>query len=671
MKRTRKGPGTSAPPSSVESDLMEGPVAADPDRLRQSEIIDHGPTETALLDRQTLVREIAENLREVLWIVSPDWNQVLYVSPSYAHLWGRPCEDLYLNPRSWLDAVQEEDRPELVSEIDRVAREGLSELAPTEYRILRPDGSVRWVRARGFGVHDQEGRVGRVVGIAEDISEQKKIEEALRKGKDEYQVLAENLPGLVYRIHLQDRNRMQFYNRMLEPLTGFTTSELKSGDLCSLGSLIVPEDRPRVIDEVSDAIEVGRPFELSYRLRHKDGDIRYLIDQGRPSHDENGRALYVDGFVFDVTERTREQERLHEREAQLRAFFDASGVYMSLVGLESDDLIYVRPNETMAEFFGLTAAQLTGKRCRELGISEATLAGWMEMFNESRTTGKPVTLDYVFEMKGQRHWCHGTISPIAATSSELPLFALAAVDITTRRRAEQALRESEARFREVLESSLDASYRRNLRTDHYDYMSPVFEQIGGFKPEEMIRLDTKSTLELVHPEDRRAVVQELERTLAGGSGFVEYRFQTKDGSYRWLGDKIRVVTDAEGSPLYRVGVVRDITHRKEVERALLEAKQELEERVRENGRTRASSRPACPPGVGADPCRTARASATGPNTARSPPATPGGCEVRTGRAQPTHWSRVRTNRRAGRETAERIDQYGPVPDCRSLTAHPP
>ncbi|MFZ0426975.1 MAG: PAS domain S-box protein, partial [Acidobacteriota bacterium] len=332
---------------------------------------------------------------------------------------------------------------------------------------------------------------------------------------------------------------------------------------------------------IEAAVRTGEAFEVQYRLRHRSGDIRSFSEQGRAILDEGGRPLFIDGVIFDVTDRQHQQERLREREAQLQAFFDSNAVLMSIMALAEDNLVFVRPNETMAAFYGMTARELTGKTCREIGVAEDVIAFWLERFRKIHRTGQPLTLEYDFARDGVQRWYHGTISPIATHSSPLPLFALATVEITERRRAELALRESEGRFREVLETSLDASYRRDLQTGKYDYFSPVFQDIADYTPEEMSGLDTEATLALVHPEDRPAVIEELEKALESEVGFVEYRFRSKSGDYLWLGDKIRVVRDAQGVPLYRVGVVRDITHRKQVEEALIQAKTELEERVRQ------------------------------------------------------------------------------------------
>ncbi len=146
------------------------------------------------------------------------------------------------------------------------------------------------------------------------------------------------------------------------------------------------------------------------------------------------------------------------------------------------------------------------------------------------------------------------------------------------RRAE-ALRQSEQRFQAVLENSLDAAYRRNLRNDHYEYLSPVIEQIVGFSPQEMTRLPTEQVLARVHPQDRERVRRELAEAETAGMGTIEYRFLCKDGTYCWLADYFVVQKDEEGRPLYYNGSVRNITGLKQAQEDLQDLTRTLEVKV--------------------------------------------------------------------------------------------
>lgn len=151
-------------------------------------------------------------------------------------------------------------------------------------------------------------------------------------------------------------------------------------------------------------------------------------------------------------------------------------------------------------------------------------------------------------------------------------------ELELRRKTEKELANSEERYRAVCENLLDVSYRRNLQTETYEYISPVVEQVLGFSPEEMSMMSDHDLFEHVHPEDLPSVQYRLEEGNRSGKGKLEYRFRTKNGQYIWLADFFTVQMDDSGAPLYRGGMVRDITERKyaEIERdsVLLESEEQ-------------------------------------------------------------------------------------------------
>jgi PAS domain S-box-containing protein len=151
------------------------------------DITDRLRAEAVLAESEQRFRQLAENIKEVFWMADPQTTEILYISPAYEQVWGQSCEGLYEQPRSFLDAVHPEDRERVrVAALEKHSR---GEATDEEYRVVRPDGSVRWVRDRGFPVTGANGRVYRMVGIAEDITEKKRAEEALREAdrrKDEF-----------------------------------------------------------------------------------------------------------------------------------------------------------------------------------------------------------------------------------------------------------------------------------------------------------------------------------------------------------------------------------------------------------------------------------------------------------------------------------------------------
>lgn len=141
----------------------------------------------ALRESEERFRQVAENIKEVFWVTSADRTQVIYVSPRYEFVWQSSCQQLYNQPMSWLDAVHPEDRERVYAAREKHRGQEYEQ----EYRIVRPDGSMCWIRDRGFPVKDETGQVYRLVGIAEDITVRKLAEEEICKALQRERELSE------------------------------------------------------------------------------------------------------------------------------------------------------------------------------------------------------------------------------------------------------------------------------------------------------------------------------------------------------------------------------------------------------------------------------------------------------------------------------------------------
>lgn len=152
-------------------------------------------------------------------------------------------------------------------------------------------------------------------------------------------------------------------------------------------------------------------------------------------------------------------------------------------------------------------------------------------------------------------------------------------DVSEQKQLEEELRESRERFQAVLEHSLDVAFRRNVQTKQYDYLSPVIEQMTGYSVDEVTAMNSEELTDLVHPEDRTRVASEVEQASRVGSGKVDFRLRKKERGYLWVADFFTVQKDPAGNPLYRTGVLRDISSKKLVENALKEKQQVLSEKL--------------------------------------------------------------------------------------------
>lgn len=188
----------------------------------------------------------------------------------------------------------------------------------------------------------------------EDLLEHKQVGQKLKESELAYRMLAENLPGIVYRVFLQENNRMHFYNKAAQDVTGYTMEELVPGKVCAIDPLILPDEREGMIAEVMNAIQEQRPFSVAYRLRHKDGGIRYVLEQGVPVYTQDGIPLFIDGVIFDITERKWAEEALRLQAQIIDQIHDA------VISTDLDGYV-TSWNQGAERIFGFPAETAVGK----------------------------------------------------------------------------------------------------------------------------------------------------------------------------------------------------------------------------------------------------------------------------------------------------------------------
>lgn len=134
------------------------------------------PAERQLEETNARLRQITETIDEVFWLTDPSKRKVIYISPGYERVWGRTCEELYADGSSWLAAVHPEDR----ARVEKAAYERqISGAYDEEYRVVRPDGTIRWVRDRAYPVRNSSGEVYRIAGVAKDVTDRRLLEAQL------------------------------------------------------------------------------------------------------------------------------------------------------------------------------------------------------------------------------------------------------------------------------------------------------------------------------------------------------------------------------------------------------------------------------------------------------------------------------------------------------------
>jgi len=332
--------------------------------------------------------------------------------------------------KSLLDFVS----PQFCEQVD--ARLAEHDDSPCESLGVKSDGRAFNISAQGRHM-DYKGEPARFT-VIRDVTAQKLAEEKLKQSELSYRTLTENLPGIVYRLIPGGESSINFYNKMLFPLTGYSSSEILSYGLCALEQLIVKEDRDRVHESIMNAVRLKVPFEIEYRICKKDAEVRSFFERGRPIYDSQGTLLHIDGFVIDITLRKVKCE-LEFMVRIYRDIFDALDKVFFSMDTVNDKLL------------------LISKNCNKIyGISQDAFKDnprlWREVINpddlervdealQKLTDGETVSLEYrIYHADGSIRWIGSNIVP---TLNESGLVRINGIneDITERKTNESKLLE--------------------------------------------------------------------------------------------------------------------------------------------------------------------------------------------------------------------------------------
>ncbi|MEO1560731.1 MAG: PAS domain-containing sensor histidine kinase, partial [Cyanobacteria bacterium J06632_19] len=263
------------------------------------------------LQQLQVFEQFADNVDFAFWVCSPDVTEYYYMSPGYEKIWGRTVASVIENPHSFLEAVHPDD-------VERVTQAAIGKEPwnmDEEYRIIRPDGTVRWVRDRTYPIYDDQGNIYRMAGTAEDVTERKQELKDLNQSLEQFKQLAENA-DIVFWVCDVDFTNFVYVGPAYEKIWGRSCASLYEQPISFLDS-VHPEDLPHKMAAIKNN---PTSMDEEYRIIQPKGTMRWIRDRSFPIKDENGQIYRMVGVAEDITYRKQAEEETYkalQREQEL------------------------------------------------------------------------------------------------------------------------------------------------------------------------------------------------------------------------------------------------------------------------------------------------------------------------------------------------------------------
>ncbi|WP_017296986.1 PAS domain S-box protein [Nodosilinea nodulosa] len=481
----------------------------------------------------------------------------------------------------YLELLQPDDRILLQQAVDRAIAEGTP--YRLDYRVLLPDGSLRYQEGRGKVERDRTGQVVRLFGTALDITDRKHTEIALQASQLRLQ-LAINSTGTGTWDWNMQTNEVLFDQKLWRALLGYGADAAIDNSVAEWESRIHPKDKPQVQADIARHIRGETEiYENTHRLRCHDGTYKWNLAQGKIiERDDRGNPIRFVGIHRDVSEqvlldagRRLAEEALQASEARFRAIFEQAAV-----GINQADASgrFIQANQYFCGLLGYTQAELLRLTVQDLTHPEDLERDRLQILRLFQGKQKGFTT-----IKRYRHrhgswiWTEVTLSAICNPAGEVISDLAIVVDIRKLRQANAALKASEARLRAIFDQAL-AGINQIDSQGQFTEANQYFCDLLGYSRDELLALKLE---DLIHPDDMERCREPVDRILRGeiDNLRLERRQRHKNGDWIWTEAMISLLRDEAGEVIGNLAVVVDIRERIRLEADRKRAEQTIRQQA--------------------------------------------------------------------------------------------
>jgi PAS domain S-box-containing protein len=433
-----------------------------------------------------------------------------------------------------------------------------------EHRIIYADGTIGYISVRFYVIKDSQGKTIKTYGANQDITERKLAEEVLRESEEKYRTLFEETGTAM--LIVDEHSKVSLVNNELERMTGYSKEELIGK---SFLDFVAQEDRDTIkrYHETRKIKPHMAPVHYQCRIQtNKKGKIWIFSTVSQIP----GTHTFLSSLI-DITEQKKTEEMLKESEAKFKTVFENAGGAIFIADAETGKLIDC--NLEAERLIGHSREEIIGMHQAQLHPKDKEEA-YIKKFQNHISNGHQADYNGEIQHKSGKIipvWISAQTVEINDKQQMVGIF----IDMTERVRAEEKLKESEEKYRELVENIHDIIFSID-NNGIITYISPVIESVAGYNSFELVG---KQFSDFIFKEDLEIIKQSFEYRLMGKIHPFEYRVLNKDGSFRWVRSFSKPIMK-NGVILGLRGVLVDITERKKIE---LE-KEKLQEKLKQYAR---------------------------------------------------------------------------------------
>ncbi len=510
-----------------------------------------------------------------------DWNVLTNEvdwSENFDEMVGRPPNSYPKNVESFLSFLHPDDVEPTRSQL----MESLATDVPykTEFRFVHPDGSIRWIMATGTVQRDENGQALRMSGINLDITERKETEEALKKSEQRLRMALESTSTHWWERDLKTGEAN--WSEAWETLLGYAPNTFeKNKD--TFFHLLHPEDRDRVHDQIEATIRTGQSHQTEFRLRNADGTYLWLFETCNVEYDELGKPMRISGLNVNITPLKEIQLALAEREAMMQALFDQASQFTALLTPTGQ---VVKVNQRALDFADVTTAEILHQDFWHTPWWQYSDQAQTDLQSAINQASQGMMIRYDVENQGshgQRVILDFSIRPIYDSDHRIIYLLCEGRDITDKFQIQQALQESEERFRQTFQTTAVSSALISLDGKFLE-VNPAFCDLLGYGSTELIDRNVAEVTDADSVPFREDLTQQLlSREIMAYT--QERRYQHRDGHWIWGLLNVSLVRDEQQQPLYYVCQIQNIDPLKQAQEKLQQVNSELERLTQIDGLT--------------------------------------------------------------------------------------